>query len=67
MNVGWRFQVSNRVTNAVRPGKAGFNIANTETASDTIAVQLNQNELLRNAKNGARPIDLSTSFSMLAI
>ena len=67
LNVGWRFQVSNRLTNVVRPGTAGFNIANAENTTDTLAVQFGSlNELLKNAKNGARHnVDLSTSFSAL--
>ncbi len=67
LNVGWRFQLSNRVTNVVSPGTAGFNIANTANERDTISVSFgNLNELLRNAKNGARHnVDLSTSFSLL--
>lgn len=67
LNLGWRFNASNRITNVVQPGTAGFNIANKATTNDTIAVSFNTlPELLDNAKNGARHnIDLSTSFSFL--
>lgn len=64
LNVGWNFNVSNRVTNLVRPATAGFNIANGSTESDTIDVRFNTlDELLKNARNGARhTIPISTSF-----
>lgn len=67
LNLGWRFNASNRITNVVQPGTTGFNIANRATTTDTIAVSFNTlPELLENAKNGARHnIDLSTSFSFL--
>lgn len=67
LNLGWRFNASNRITNVVQPGTAGFNIANKATTNDTIAVSFaSLPELLDNAKNGARHnIDLSTSFSFL--
>lgn len=66
LNVGWNFNVSNRITNLVRPATAGFDIANGTAESDTIAVQFKTvNELLRNAKNGARhTIPISTSFPL---
>lgn len=67
LNLGWRFNASNRVTNVVRPGSAGFTIANRAVATDTIPVTFGTlNDLLDNATNGARHnIDLSTSFSIL--
>ncbi|OEK03595.1 hypothetical protein BFP97_19650 [Roseivirga sp. 4D4] len=67
LNLGWRFNASNRVTNVVQPGSAGFNIANRAVTNDTIAVTFASiPELLDNAKNGARHnVDLSTSFSFL--
>ncbi|MEC7752693.1 MAG: putative LPS assembly protein LptD [Bacteroidota bacterium] len=66
-NFGWRFNASNQITNIVRPGSAGFQIANKAEANDTIAVGFDTlGELLDNAKNGARHnIDVSTSFSAL--
>ncbi|MFY0591289.1 putative LPS assembly protein LptD [Roseivirga sp.] len=66
LNVGWRFNASNRITNLVRPGTAGFDIANRTDATDTIAVQFQTlDQLLDNATNGAQHnIDLSTSFSI---
>lgn len=66
-NIGWRFNTSNRITNVIRPGTAGFNIANRAVTSDTIAVNFATiPELLKNATNGGRHnIDLSTSFSFL--
>lgn len=67
LNLGWRFNASNRITNVVRPGTAGFNIANRAVETDTIAVTFGSlPELLDNATNGARHnVDLSTSFSFL--
>ena len=67
LNLGWRFNASNRITNVVQPGSTGFNIANKATANDTIAVTFaSLPDLLDNAKNGARHnFDLSTSFSFL--
>ena len=66
-NVGWNFNVSNRVTNLVRPNTAGFDIANGTTEADTIAVQFaTLDRLLSNARNGARhTIPISTSFPLL--
>lgn len=67
LNVGWNFNISNRVTNVVRPGTAGFDIANATTTQDTIDVRFNTiDRLLDNAKNGARhTIPVSTSFPLL--
>lgn len=67
INLGWRFNASNQITNIVRPGSAGFDIANRAAAVDTITVGFDTlGELLDNAKNGARHnVDLSTSFSLL--
>jgi len=67
VNLGWSFNASNQITNIVRPGSAGFNIANRATEVDTITVGFDTiDELLDNAKNGARHnVDLSTSFSVL--
>ena len=67
LNVGWNFNISNRVTNLVRPGTAGFNIANATTTNDTIDVRFsNIDQLLQNAQNGARhTIPISTSFPLL--
>ena len=67
LNVGWRFNASNRITNVVRPGTAGFDIANRSVTTDTIAVQFaTLPELLDNATNGAQHnVDLSTSFSFM--
>lgn len=67
LNLGWRFNASNRITNVVQPGTAGFNIANRATTTDTIAVTFaSLPELFDNAKNGARHnVDLSTSFSFM--
>lgn len=67
LNLGWRFNASNRITNVVRPGTAGFTIANKAVTTDTIAVTFaSLPELLDNASNGARHnVDLSTSFSFL--
>ncbi|OEJ99622.1 putative LPS assembly protein LptD [Roseivirga misakiensis] len=65
-NLGWRFNASNRITNLVRPGTAGFDIANRTQTTDTIPVQFQTlDQLLDNATNGAQHnIDLSTSFSV---
>lgn len=67
VNLGWKFNASNQITNIVRPGSAGYNIANRANAIDTIAVGFSTlGELLDNAKNGARHnVDLSTSFTAL--
>ena len=67
LNVGWNFNVTNRVTNLVRPGTAGFDIANATTTQDTIDVRFNTlDRLLDNALNGARhTIPISTSFPLL--
>lgn len=67
VNLGWTFNASNQITNIVRPGSAGFNIANKAAANDTITVGFDTlGELLDNAKNGAKHnVDLSTSFSIL--
>lgn len=67
LNVGWRMNASNQVTNLVRPGSAGFNIANRAQTTDTIAFNLNNlGALLKNAQNGVRHnIDISTSMPVL--
>ena len=67
LNVGWNFNVTNRISNVVKPGTAGFEIANRAVTNDTIAVSFGSiPELLDNAKNGARhSIPISTSFSIL--
>lgn len=67
VNFDWRFNASNQITNIVRPGSAGFNIANRATEIDTITVGFDTlGELLDNAKNGARHnVGLSTSFTLL--
>ncbi len=67
LNLGWRFNASNRVTNVVRPGTAGFDIANRAQATDTIPVTFGSlPQLLDNATNGARHnVDLSTSFAFM--
>ena len=64
LNVGWNFNVTNRITNLVRPSTTGFDIANATTTQDTIDVRFNTlGELLDNALNGARhTIPISTSF-----
>ena len=66
VNLGWGFNASNQITNIVRPGSAGFTIANRATEVDTITVGFDTvGELLDNAKNGARHnVDLSTAFSV---
>ena len=67
LNIGWNFNVTNRITNLVRPASTGFTIANQEVTQDTIDVRFNTiNELLDNAVNGARhSIPISTSFPVL--
>ena len=67
LNVGWGFNTSNRVTNVVRPGSAGFTLANRTVATDTIPVTFGAfNKLMKNATNGAKHrIDMSTSFALL--
>ena len=67
VNFDWKFNASNQITNIVKPGSAGFNIANRTSEVDTITVGFDTlGELLDNAKNGARHnVGLSTSFSVL--
>lgn len=65
MNIGWNFNVSNRVTNLIRPATAGFDIANGSTVADTVDVRFNTLNRL-DVRNGARhTIPISTSFSLL--
>lgn len=67
LNVGWRMNASNRVTNLVRPGSAGFDIANKAQTTDTIDFNFNNiGALLDNAQSGVRHnIDISTSLPVL--
>jgi len=64
LNVGWNFNVTNRITNLVRPSTTSYDIANATTTQDTIDVRFNTlDRLLDNALNGARhTIPISTSF-----
>lgn len=66
-NFNWNFDVSNRITNIVRPNSAGFQLANASTEADTITVGFDTiGELLDNAQNGARHnMSVTTSFSLL--
>ncbi len=66
LNVGWSFNVSNRISNVVKPVSKSFTLIQ-ETEADTIDVRFNTlDRLLENAQNGARhSIPISTSFSLL--
>jgi len=67
LSLGWDLNVSNRVTNVIRPPSAGFEVVDGTNTVDTIAVSVNNiGELLDNAQNGARMrIPISTSFPLL--
>lgn len=67
LNLGWRMNASNQVTNLVRPASAGFTIANKAQTTDTIDFNLNNlGALLDNAQNGIRHnVDISTSLPVL--
>ena len=67
LSVGWNMNVSNRVTNVIRPPSAGFEVIDGKNDIDTITVAFNNiGELLSNAQNGARmTVPISTSFPLL--
>ena len=68
LNVGWNLNITNRITNVVRPANASYKIANkTRTEQHIIPVRFTTlNQLLANAANGARhSIPVSTSFPLL--
>ena len=68
LNVGWNFNITNRITNVVRPASAAYKIANkTRTEQHIIPVRFTTlDQLLANAANGARhSFPVSTSFPFL--
>ena len=66
LNVGWAFNITNRVSNLVKATSTSFDVVNPVVA-DTIAVTFGDiSTLLDNAQSGARhTVPISTSFPLL--
>jgi len=65
--VGWNFNVTNRISNYIKPASTSYDVVDGSTEADTIAFTVdNFGKLLQNAQNGGRhSIPIATSFPVL--